>query len=97
MPISFGGMLAMHEQKIAFYSGPAGGWGALNSVKNTLLHQNIALKGAKTLLSANQPDGFDCPGCAWPDRNHASTFGRRPTQQVLAHRTAGATSQRVKD
>ncbi len=64
----------MHEQKIAFYSGPAGGWGALNSVKNTLLHQNIALKGAKTLLSANQPDGFDCPGCAWPDRNHASTF-----------------------
>lgn len=64
----------MHEQKIAFYPGPAGGWGALNSVKNALLHQNIALKGAKTLLSANQPDGFDCPGCAWPDRNHASTF-----------------------
>ena len=22
----------------------------------------------------NQPDGFDCPGCAWPDREHASTF-----------------------
>ncbi len=64
----------MNEQKIAFYKGPAGGWGALNSVKNTLLHQDIALKGAKTLLSANQPDGFDCPGCAWPDRNHASTF-----------------------
>ena len=64
----------MSEQKIAFYKGPAGGWGALNSVKNALLHQDIALKGAKTLLSANQPDGFDCPGCAWPDRNHASTF-----------------------
>ncbi|MCS4295266.1 molybdopterin-dependent oxidoreductase alpha subunit [Comamonas sp. BIGb0152] len=64
----------MQEQKIAFYKGPAGGWGALNSVKNTLLHHDIALKGAKTLLSANQPDGFDCPGCAWPDRNHASTF-----------------------
>ena len=64
----------MQEQKIAFYKGPAGGWGALNSVKNTLLHHDIAVKGAKTLLSANQPDGFDCPGCAWPDRNHASTF-----------------------
>jgi molybdopterin-dependent oxidoreductase alpha subunit len=62
------------EQKIEFYKGPAGGWGALRSVKNTLLRQDIPLKGAKTLLSANQPDGFDCPGCAWPDRNHASTF-----------------------
>ncbi len=64
----------MKEQKIEFYTGSAGGWGALNSVKNTLLRQEIPIKGAKTLLSANQPDGFDCPGCAWPDRNHASTF-----------------------
>ncbi|KAF1022182.1 MAG: Protein YdeP [Paracidovorax wautersii] len=64
----------MSDQKIEFYKGPAGGWGALRSVKNALLHQDIPLKGAKTLLSANQPDGFDCPGCAWPDRNHASTF-----------------------
>lgn len=64
----------MNEQKIEFYKGPAGGWGALNSVKNALLRQDIPIKGAKTLLSANQPDGFDCPGCAWPDRNHHSTF-----------------------
>ena len=65
---------AAPAEKIEFYAGPAGGWGALNSVKNTLLRHGIAIKGAKTLLSANQPDGFDCPGCAWPDRNHASTF-----------------------
>ncbi len=64
----------MSQQKIEFYKGPAGGWGALNSVKNALLRQDIPLKGAKTLLSANQPDGFDCPGCAWPDRDHTSTF-----------------------
>ncbi|WCM94283.1 FdhF/YdeP family oxidoreductase [Acidovorax sp. NCPPB 2350] len=64
----------MSEQKIEFYKGPAGGWGALRSVGKTLKHQDIPIKGAKTLLSANQPDGFDCPGCAWPDRNHASTF-----------------------
>ncbi len=64
----------MKEQKIEFYNGPAGGWGALRSVTNALLKQDIPVKGAKTLLSANQPDGFDCPGCAWPDRNHASTF-----------------------
>ena len=34
----------------------------------------MPVHGAKTLLSVNQPDGFDCPGCAWPDRDHASTF-----------------------
>ncbi|MFE8643853.1 FdhF/YdeP family oxidoreductase [Sphingomonas sp. NCPPB 2930] len=64
----------MAEQKIEFYNGPAGGWGALRSVGRALQRQDIAIKGAKTLLAANQPDGFDCPGCAWPDRNHASTF-----------------------
>lgn len=24
-------------------------------------------RGARTLLKMNQADGFDCPGCAWPD------------------------------
>ncbi|MDP9897883.1 FdhF/YdeP family oxidoreductase [Variovorax ginsengisoli] len=64
----------MKEQKIERYTGPAGGWGALRSVTQALLRQDIPVKGARTLLSANQPDGFDCPGCAWPDRNHASSF-----------------------
>lgn len=64
----------IREQKIEFYEGPAGGWGALKSVKDALLRHKIPVKGARTLLSANQPDGFDCPGCAWPDRNHASSF-----------------------
>ena len=26
------------------------------------------------LMRTNQPDGFDCPGCAWPDKAHRSTF-----------------------
>jgi molybdopterin-dependent oxidoreductase alpha subunit len=56
------------------YAGPAGGWPALKSVASHLMQQDIPLLGAKTLLSANQPDGFDCPGCAWPDSEHASTF-----------------------
>ena len=64
----------MSDEKIKAYQGPAGGWGALRSVGRALQRQSIPIKGAKTLLSANQPDGFDCPGCAWPDRNHASTF-----------------------
>ena len=33
-------------------------------------------RGTRTLLALNQADGFDCPGCAWPDpspdqRSHA--------------------------
>ncbi|WP_149194074.1 FdhF/YdeP family oxidoreductase [Luteimonas suaedae] len=56
------------------YDGPAGGWGSLRSVARHLMAQDVAVQGAKTLLSMNQPDGFDCPGCAWPDRDHTSTF-----------------------
>ncbi|HEY0200856.1 MAG TPA: hypothetical protein VGC24_04105, partial [Burkholderiaceae bacterium] len=63
----------MGQEKIAPYTGPAGGWGALRGVSRALLRQQIAIKGAKTLLAANQPDGFDCPGCAWPDRNHGAS------------------------
>lgn len=56
------------------YDGPAGGWPALRSAAAHLLQQDVPVLGAKTLLHANQPDGFDCPGCAWPDREHTSTF-----------------------
>lgn len=31
-------------------------------------------KGSMTLLKSNQPDGFDCPGCAWLDPKHTSSF-----------------------
>ena len=80
----------MSEKKIEPYTGPAGGWGALGSVTNALLRQSIPIKGAKTLLSANQPDGFDCPGCAWPDRNHHSAceFCENGVKAVAAEATA---------
>lgn len=69
-----GKCLKMKDKTIKVYQRPAGGWGALKSVAQQILEQGIPAKGALTLLSANQPDGFDCPGCAWPDANHASTF-----------------------
>src|ERR1700757_5087221 len=56
------------------YSPPAGGWGALHATAKALREQSIVLKGSKALLSMNQPDGFDCPGCAWPDPKHTSSF-----------------------
>jgi anaerobic selenocysteine-containing dehydrogenase len=56
------------------YDSPAGGWGALQATARALREQSVVLKGGKTLLSMNQPDGFDCPGCAWPDPKHTSSF-----------------------
>jgi len=56
------------------YTRPAGGWDALASSFSHLREQGVLAKGAATLLKANQPEGFDCPGCAWPDRNAHSSF-----------------------
>src|ERR1700721_2357113 len=56
------------------YDSPAGGWGALQATAKALREQSIVVKGGKALLSMNQPDGFDCPGCAWPDPKHTSSF-----------------------
>ena len=39
-----------------------------------LRQQNAVLRGPGTLLRTNQPAGFHCPGCAWPDRYPHSTF-----------------------
>lgn len=54
--------------RIEPYTQPAGGWGALLSVARNLKRQDILKKGSITLLNINQPTGFDCPGCAWPEK-----------------------------
>src|ERR1700734_2361179 len=64
----------MNNPSIRSYTSPAGGWGALEATSKALLEQNIAIKGGATLLRMNQPQGFDCPGCAWPDPKHTSSF-----------------------
>ena len=33
-----------------------------------------SINTVKTLTTVNQPEGFDCPGCAWPDPKHSSAF-----------------------
>jgi molybdopterin-dependent oxidoreductase alpha subunit len=87
------------------YGAPAGGWGALKAVAGALTDQETVVEGGKTLLSANQPEGFDCPGCAWPDPKHTSSFEfcengakavaweattKRATPEVVASRTVAA-------
>ncbi|EJL30795.1 molybdopterin-dependent oxidoreductase alpha subunit [Caulobacter sp. AP07] len=56
------------------YHGPAGGWGALKAVGRALADQKAVVEGGRSLLHANKPDGFDCPGCAWPDPKHTASF-----------------------
>jgi molybdopterin-dependent oxidoreductase alpha subunit len=56
------------------YDKPAGGWDALLSSLHHLREQGVVAKGSRSMLRANQPEGFDCPGCAWPDRNAHSSF-----------------------
>lgn len=43
----------------------------MSSLRYALLTSG-AVRGAQALLRVNQPEGFDCPGCAWPDPKHRS-------------------------
>jgi molybdopterin-dependent oxidoreductase alpha subunit len=56
------------------YTHPAGGWGALKATAKAVREQMDIAEAPRLLLRTNKPDGFDCPGCAWPDKEHASTF-----------------------
>lgn len=47
--------------------GPAAGLGAIKSTLVEAARHTGLVKGARLLLAVNQTDGFDCPGCAWPD------------------------------
>jgi molybdopterin-dependent oxidoreductase alpha subunit len=62
------------RRAIRDYHEAAGGWGALKAVAVALTEQDTAIKGSASLLRMNQPQGFDCPGCAWPDPKHTSSF-----------------------
>ena len=46
---------------------------ATSSMVHGLKKMGIS-KTVKTLVTVNQPDGFDCPGCAWPDPEHSTAF-----------------------
>jgi molybdopterin-dependent oxidoreductase alpha subunit len=56
------------------YDAPAGGWGALKATAKAVAEQMHAADAPLLLFRTNKPDGFDCPGCAWPDKEHTSTF-----------------------
>jgi molybdopterin-dependent oxidoreductase alpha subunit len=59
---------------IGNYDGAAAGWGALEAVAKAVRGQMAVVRETQGLLTMNQPQGFDCPGCAWPDPKHTSSF-----------------------
>ena len=53
----------------------AGGLPAIVATLKTLSAETGLIRGARTLLRVNQPQGVDCPGCAWPEPDqHRSHF-----------------------
>src|SRR4030088_410431 len=49
------------------YDSPAGGWGAVRATAKAVREQMDVHVAPLLLLRTNKPDGFDCPGCAWPE------------------------------
>ena len=56
-----------HALKVEAPSTYAGGIPALAASLTHTMHEMGVLRGSKALLKVNQKDGFDCPGCGWPD------------------------------
>lgn len=58
------------ESEFKPYHHPAGGWGAAGATAKVLMEQSVLVKGSRGLLAMNQPGGFKCPSCAFPDPDH---------------------------
>lgn len=59
----------MDKLKVENYTAPAGGRGAVKGALDAFWQQRIPLKVIESFRKANVPHGFDCPGCAFPDKN----------------------------
>ena len=62
--------------------------GIMHSMEVSLKQMGV-VRTAQTLLKVNQKDGFDCPGCAWPeaDKRHAAEFCENGAKAVAEEAT----------
>lgn len=64
-----------HPPEINPPASVAGGAGAVFQTTLQVKNHLGLVRGARTLLLTNQVEGFDCPGCAWPEsKDHRSAF-----------------------
>ena len=63
-----------HALKLRKPKNKAAGIPAVTSSSLHGLSKMGVIKTVKTLSMVNQKEGFDCPGCAWPDPEHRTTF-----------------------
>ncbi|EST34029.1 hypothetical protein N566_19115 [Streptomycetaceae bacterium MP113-05] len=73
-------------------TGPQQTAAGLPAVGHSLRHATAQMgvkRTALTLLHVNQPDGFDCPGCAWPEpgRPHRAEFCENGAKAVAEEAT----------
>jgi formate dehydrogenase major subunit len=66
--------MADNKPRFKTYHHPAGGWGAAAATAKVLLEQSVVTKGSRALLAMNQPGGFKCPSCAFPDPDCKKTL-----------------------
>ncbi|MGR3323715.1 MAG: FdhF/YdeP family oxidoreductase [Pseudooceanicola sp.] len=66
-------------------SGPAGGWGSLNSIARIYGHASTETSALDTLRRQNKPGGFMCMSCAWPKpaNYHAFEFCENGAKMTL--------------
>ncbi len=67
----------------------AAGNSAVLHVAREVVGKLGVVRGTRTLLRLNQKDGFDCPGCAWPDgdRRHVAEFCENGVKAVAEEAT----------
>ncbi|WP_267241313.1 FdhF/YdeP family oxidoreductase [Streptomyces sp. PR69] len=67
----------------------AAGLPAIGHTLRVAQRQMGVRRTAQTLLKVNQKDGFDCPGCAWPegDKRHVAEFCENGAKAVAEEAT----------
>ena len=53
------------DPEIKPYTGPAGGWGSVESLAKSVTRDHVPMTGPRVLLHQNKTGGFMCVSCAW--------------------------------